>query len=376
MRELEQLCRPLVRSLCEYWYYACRGVSPDMEVVNHSLREHLIRIREQVEDDGRLKREFQKIEQPLVFFIDYTVKEGHFPFRDQWTEIARDYNELSGDEKFFDLLSESLDDPDSSEQLMMFYLFMGLGFDGCHVDDREYVQRRMKVCAARIQLPATDETLSSADIDERPAYFKNRRFRFFSVYTLLTILTLCLLGSLGWNFWVLYQETGDFRDALGKAANAAGKMSLSSSEKTAQKPQAQPTQQPVQPPEIKPMPQPTQQMDAQQLKQQMEASLMPQQDAGAAQPSSDVQMTQPPDAQTTQQPESLAQQLEALLTQQQQEQAAQQLKALAEQQQPETQPAQQPDAKSAQAAGRTAAGRTAAGRTGSTAAGRSEAKGG
>ena len=360
MRELEQLCRPLVRSLCEYWYYACRGVSPDMEVVNHSLREHLIRIREQVEDDGRLKREFQKIEQPLVFFIDYTVKEGHFPFRDQWTEIARDYNELSGDEKFFDLLSDSLDDPDSSEQLMMFYLFMGLGFDGCHVDDREYVQRRMKVCAARIQLPATaDETLSSADIEERPAYFKNRRFRFFSVYTLLTILTLYLLGSLGWNFWTLYQETGDFRLALGKAANAAGKMSLSSSEKTAQKPQAQPTQQPVQPPEIKPMPQPTQQMDAQQLKQQMEASLMPQQDAGAAQPSSDVQMTQPPDAQTTQQPESLAQQLEALLEQQQKAQAEQLQKAQAAQQpdvqaekkpdaqaqQPDAQTAQQPDAK-------------------------------
>ena len=82
MRELEQLCRPLVRSLCEYWYYACRGVSPDMEVVNHSLREHLIQIREKVEDNPQLKREFQKIEQPLVFFIDYTVKEGHFPFRD------------------------------------------------------------------------------------------------------------------------------------------------------------------------------------------------------------------------------------------------------------------------------------------------------
>lgn len=316
-----------------------------MEVVNHSLREHLIRIREQVEDDGRLKREFQKIEQPLVFFIDYTVKEGHFPFRDQWTEIARDYNELSGDEKFFDLLSDSLDDPDSSEQLMMFYLFMGLGFDGCHVDDREYVQRRMKVCAARIQLPATDETLSSADIDERPAYFKNRRFRFFSVYTLLTILTLCLLGSLGWNFWTLYQETGDFRLALGRAANAAGKMSLSASEKTTQKPETQPTQQPVLPPEIKPMPQPTQQMDAQQLKQQMEASLMPQQDA-QMQPSSDVQAMDAQSAQ--QQPEGLAQQLEALLEQRQKAQAEQQRKALAEQQQPETQPAQQPDAKSAQ----------------------------
>ena len=347
MRELEQLCRPLVRSLCEYWYYACRGVSLDMEVVNHSLREHLIRIREQVEDDGRLKREFQKIEQPLVFFIDYTVKEGHFPFRDQWTEIARDYNELSGDEKFFDLLSDSLDDPDSSEQLMMFYLFMGLGFDGCHVDDREYVQRRMKVCAARIQLPAaSEETLSSEDIDERPAYFMKSRFRFFSVYTLLTILTICLLGSLGWNFWVLYQETGDFRDALGKAVKAAGKVSLSSPAKTTQQ-ETKPQSQPVQPPDIKPIPQSTQQMDAQHLKQQMEASLMPQQDTKTNQQSSDAQLTQQPNALQTQQPEGLAQQLEALLEQQQKAQAEQLQKAQAAQQ-PDAQAEKKPDAQAQQ----------------------------
>ena len=308
MRALEQLCRPLVRSLCEYWYYACRGVSPDMEVVNHSLREHLILIRERVEDDSRLKREFQKIEQPLLFFIDYTVKEGHFPFREQWTEIARDYNELSGDEKFFDLLSDSLDDPDSSEQLMMFYLFMGLGFDGCHVDDREYVQRRMKVCAARIQLPPAGpemESLSSADIDERPAYFKNKRFRFFSVYTLLLILFLCLLASLGWNFRVLYQETGDFRLALGKATKAAGKMLLS--DVNATQPQAQPL--PVLPPEINPLPQPTQEMNAQQLKQQMETSLMPQPTEGQqpeTQPEAQAQPTEGQQPET--QPEAQAQQ--------------------------------------------------------------------
>ena len=226
MRELEQLCRPLVRQLCAYWYYARCGEAPDREQVNRVLREHLIRIREKVEDDGRLKREFRRIEQPLIFFIDYTIKEGNFPFSEAWREIARDYNELSGDEKFFEQLAVTLDDPDSAEQLVMFYLFMGLGFDGCHAGDPEYIQRRMKVCAARF--PSVDgaetSSLGSPDVGEPPAYFLNRKVRFFSVYTALAVLFLCLIGAWGWNFWVLYQETGDFRRTLHKATLAAGKI--------------------------------------------------------------------------------------------------------------------------------------------------------
>ena len=225
MRELEQLCRPLVRQLCAYWCYARCGEAPERKQVNEVLREHLIRIREKVEDNGRLKREFQRIEQPLIFFIDYTIKEGNFPFSEVWREIARDYNELSGDEKFFEQLAATLDDPDSAEQLVMFYLFMGLGFDGCHAGDPEYIQRRMKVCAARFSAGGAEPySLASPDAGEPPVYFRRRRFRWFSVYTAMVLLLLCLIGAWSWNFWVLYQETRDFRGALYKAATAAGKV--------------------------------------------------------------------------------------------------------------------------------------------------------
>ena len=229
MRELEQLCRPLVRQLCAYWYYARCGEAPDRERVNQSLREHLIRIREKVEDDGRLKREFQRIEQPLIFFIDYTIKEGNFPFSGAWREIARDYNELSGDEKFFEQLAAALDDPESAERLVMFYLFMGLGFDGCHAGDPEYILRRMKVCAARFPsgFGAEASSLASPDAGDPPAYFQNRRFRYFSVHTAMLALLVCLIGALSWNFCVLYQETRDFRQALYKAAAAATKVFIS-----------------------------------------------------------------------------------------------------------------------------------------------------
>lgn len=222
MKELEKLCRPLVRSLCEYWYYAKCGTAPDVKEVDHTLREQLMQIREKAEDDNHLKRDFQRIELPLVFFIDYTIKEGPFPFGRDWTEIARDYNELSGDEAFFELLTENLDDPDSSERLMMYYLFLGLGFDGCHAGDQEYIQRRMKVCATRMPeiQPSRLGAFSSPDVAEPPAFFMKKRYHFFSIYTALAVLALCLLTAIGWNFWVFYHETGDFRKALKKAEDA------------------------------------------------------------------------------------------------------------------------------------------------------------
>ncbi len=228
MRELEKLCRPLIRQLCQYRYYARCGTALEMQVLDRSLREELMKIREAVEDDGHLKREFSRIEQPLVFFIDYTVKEGNFPFSREWREIARDYNELSGDEKFFEQLADNLDDPDSSERLMMFYLFMGLGFDGCHDGDHEYIQRRMKVCSTRFPLPElpTLEQLSTSGLTSGEDFLRNRRFRLFSVYTALICSCILMLTALGWNCLNLYRETGDFRTALHDAFFAAAKVPL------------------------------------------------------------------------------------------------------------------------------------------------------
>ena len=111
---LEELCRPIVSKLCVYWQMANAGEELDAEIVEYNLKSLLTSIKDQISEDPSLKKGFSKIERPLVFFIDYTIREGHFPFSHDWHELSYDYNELSGDEKFFDLLTESLDDPDTS----------------------------------------------------------------------------------------------------------------------------------------------------------------------------------------------------------------------------------------------------------------------
>ncbi|MCQ2379715.1 MAG: DotU family type IV/VI secretion system protein [Victivallaceae bacterium] len=149
MNQLQKLCRPLFIMLSDFCGYSGERGGETAKSLQDKIRREFDSIRANCEDDTVLKREFSKIEKPLVFFIDYIVKEGGTPIAGDWTEMARGYNELSGDEKFFDLLSETLDDPEAFDRISMFYLMMGLGFDGCHKNDLSYVERRMKLCATR-----------------------------------------------------------------------------------------------------------------------------------------------------------------------------------------------------------------------------------
>ncbi len=210
---LEELCRPIVSKLCVYWQMANAGEALDVETVEFNLRSLLSSIKEQVSEDPSLKRGFSKIERPLVFFIDYTIREGHFPFKQDWHELSYDYNELSGDEKFFDLLAESLDDPDTSEQLYMYYLFLGLGFDGCQTD-HEYIERRMKVCATRFNIgfnPSKD-LLSDKNILKPVKILKKDDNLFLKAKSILLISILLSILALVINVGYYYLHTRNVLD--------------------------------------------------------------------------------------------------------------------------------------------------------------------
>jgi type VI protein secretion system component VasF len=108
------------------------------------IEVRLIAAREAALRNQKLEWEFSRIERPLVFFIDYIVKEGPFQFKDEWRELGRNYNELSGDEKFFDVFAESINDPECANPVMLFYLMLGLGFDGIYRSDPMYIKNCMK----------------------------------------------------------------------------------------------------------------------------------------------------------------------------------------------------------------------------------------
>jgi len=56
----------------------------DREKFRYDITGLLEEARKKARSDFHLERQYIWIEKPLVFFIDYMVKEGRFPFREEW----------------------------------------------------------------------------------------------------------------------------------------------------------------------------------------------------------------------------------------------------------------------------------------------------
>lgn len=149
---LQQICQPLIDYVSEIYHTAHHGGNLEMQSVKFNIERFFDKMNDTSLHNAELAGELDKIKLPLIFFVDYMIKEGPFTFKDTWQEMARNYNELSGDEKFFDILDENLNDPSNSatQRLGVLYQCMGAGFNGCYVNDPEYVERKMRVCALRI----------------------------------------------------------------------------------------------------------------------------------------------------------------------------------------------------------------------------------
>jgi len=218
MSRLEELCRPYLALVCSRGNYARSGVPVDPKALKDELHDVLADIRAKCEDDPLLRREFERVEKPLAFFADYCLKESDTGLGSGWTDLGREYNELSGDEKFYDLLSATLEDPEASERLRLFYLMLGLGFEGVHRGDEEFVQRRMKLCAARFQV------LDNPEVKVRP----DVTTPYSSLFRRPRALAACLIsavalaaGALAFNYYRFCSETNSYRAALQSARSFA-----------------------------------------------------------------------------------------------------------------------------------------------------------
>ncbi len=219
MNRLEPLCRPLLKLICEYCYCAKSGAQVTADELQWQIHLCLNDIQTKCENDPSLKREFSRIEKPLIFFIDYIIKEDDFPFQNEWPEMARNYNELSGDEKFFDLLSETMEDPESSDRLKFFFLLMGLGFDGCHAMQKNYVEHRMKLCATRFSIKGS---LNDSDLHTKKSVFQVAKAKKSKLlFCFMSVSILFTLFAAGFNFYRFRQISKDFKSVLRETENKA-----------------------------------------------------------------------------------------------------------------------------------------------------------
>lgn len=153
---LLELCEPLFTKVCLLSRLGRGGggfLSADQ--LRLEIEQLFASIRKTAEADPALKVQWQKLDLPLIFFVDSMISESGLSLASAWNRnrLAYDRKELAGDEKFFDLLDETLADPseEASHRLMVYYTCIGLGFSGWYSGQPEYLRGKMLDISQRIR---------------------------------------------------------------------------------------------------------------------------------------------------------------------------------------------------------------------------------
>ncbi len=151
---LIELCEPLFNYVCRLNRLARCGQTADFDIVRADVRGLLAKASELARENAALAEQFKKVELPLIFFVDSVIAESSLPFAANWNQrrLAYERNELAGDEKFFDIIDETLNEPGAAAdaRLAVFYTCIGLGFTGWYQAQPEYLRKKMRQIAQRI----------------------------------------------------------------------------------------------------------------------------------------------------------------------------------------------------------------------------------
>jgi type IV/VI secretion system ImpK/VasF family protein len=164
---LLELCEPIFLKVCELNRMARLGQSQNYAEVRNEINQLREKFAENASADSKVVPQARKLELPLVCFIDSMIASSNLQFAGQWhrerlavvgeaylvpKEERKKFNELGGDDKFFDLLEETLNDPsdEASERLAVFYVCLGLGFVGGYAGQPDQLRTYMNTIRPRI----------------------------------------------------------------------------------------------------------------------------------------------------------------------------------------------------------------------------------
>jgi len=154
--DLVDLCEPLFQYICMLNRIARNPGGEGLEFgpLQGLIKEIMQDIAQNPGASDPLKAQFEKVRVPLIFFVDSMISESKLGMASQWhkNRLAYEFNELAGDEKFFDLLDETMAQkgPEADERLAIFYTCLGLGFQGWYAGQPEYLRKKMIDLGKRI----------------------------------------------------------------------------------------------------------------------------------------------------------------------------------------------------------------------------------
>jgi type VI protein secretion system component VasF len=153
--KLPDLTEPLFQYVCRLNRVARKGASIEYEAVRSEVRDLFSKMAEASKSDHRLAGQYQRVELPLIFFVDSLISESRLHFASEWNDnrLAFERQELAGDERFYELLEETMADrgDDAPERLVVYYTCLGVGFSGWYSGQPDVLRRKMMEMAPRIR---------------------------------------------------------------------------------------------------------------------------------------------------------------------------------------------------------------------------------
>lgn len=219
---LLELTEPLFQYICRLNRVARSGAPADYTVVRAELKALLEDLVQKSASEGRLVTQMKRMELPLMFFVDSMIAESTLKFAGQWhgNRLAFEREERAGDEKFFELLDETMRDnsEEASERLAVYYICVGLGFSGMYVGQPEFLRKTMMTIAPRIRhLVDSDqasrvcgeayEKVDTRDLVEPPSR---------KMFVIAMIFLICAVSVMVAYIWMFKSATGELNTALQK----------------------------------------------------------------------------------------------------------------------------------------------------------------
>jgi type IV/VI secretion system ImpK/VasF family protein len=163
-----ELCEPLFNRICLLNRMGRKGgANVGYEQLRAEIETLFSELHKRAEAEPGLRVQWIRLELPLVFFVDSMIAESGLPVAATWHQhrLAYDRKELAGDEKFFDLLDETLADSsaEATERLKVYYTCLGLGFCGWYAGQPEFLRGKMTDIAGRFrtgEMPAAQDRIS------------------------------------------------------------------------------------------------------------------------------------------------------------------------------------------------------------------------
>ncbi|HKB56511.1 MAG TPA: DotU family type IV/VI secretion system protein [Lacunisphaera sp.] len=215
-------CDPLFQAICRLNRIGRmnRGAAIEYAQTRTEVEEHLEVLARIARGDIALGEQYRKVELPLIFFADSMIAESALPFAQKWNNnrLAYGRNERAGDEKFFSLLDETLQDtkPEADERLAIFYVCIGLGFTGGSGGSVDFLKKKMQEIAPRVR--------AYVDADESafitPASYQHTNLSNLplpmaaSLVPLLIVLAGLLLVVVAVNVYTFHSASAELNQSL------------------------------------------------------------------------------------------------------------------------------------------------------------------